>query len=87
MAGGRASTAAAMLAADCHVPFVRPPASLDGPAIDGTITITPLKAMALRLRFDHPLRLVLMAEPDRMAPEVYLSRLELWLRLLSVSGP
>lgn len=68
----------------------RPTTSVRSPspppdAGSGLVSIAPLKEVVRRIRADHPLRIVLQAEPDRMSREEYLRRLDLWLRLLTVA--
>ncbi len=44
--------------------------------------LRPLKASIQRLRADHPLRELILAEPDRMERAEYGAKAEVWYRLL-----
>jgi hypothetical protein len=50
------------------------------------VSIRPLKEFAEQLSPDHPLRVVLLSEPDTINAGDYCVKLEVWLRLLPVDG-
>jgi hypothetical protein len=57
-------------------PFAAPP--IDSGEV---ISLRSLKAFAQNLRPDHPLRIVLLGEPDEMSRSEYGSKLMGWVRL------
>ena len=52
----------------------------------GAVSIRPIKEFAQKLSPDHPLRIVLMGEPDEIGQGEYLVKLTVWLRLLPNDG-
>jgi hypothetical protein len=50
------------------------------------ISLRPLKEFVQQLNPDHPLRVVLMSEPDEMDRAEYCVKLTVWLRLLPNEG-
>jgi hypothetical protein len=52
----------------------------------GTVSLRPLKEFVRNLRPEHPLRLVLVGEPDEMDRGEYYVKLTIWLRLLPPDG-
>lgn len=51
----------------------------------GWVDLRPLKASIQRLRADHPLRELILAEEDRMRKTEYGAKAEVWYRLLRSS--
>ena len=49
---------------------------------DAPVSLRPLKEFVQRLSPDHPLRVVLMDEPDEIDRAEYCVKLTVWLRLL-----
>ena len=49
---------------------------------NGTISLRPMKEFVEKLSANHPLRIVLMSEPDEIGRSEYLVKLTVWLRLL-----
>jgi hypothetical protein len=47
-----------------------------------TVRLVPLKEFARKLRPDHPLRIVLVEEPDEMDAAEFCVKVSVWLRLL-----
>jgi len=62
-----------------------PPPARAGPW-DEMISLRPLKEFVQKLNPDHPLRVVLMAEPDEIDRDEYYVKLTVWLRLLPNEG-
>ncbi len=58
--------------------------SLGPPAHTRTVSLRRLKAIAERMGPRHPLRLVLLSEPDEVPWEEYASKSEIWFRLLTL---
>lgn len=53
------------------------------PTPQPSVSIERLKAFARnRLPTGHPLREVLLTERDKLAPEEFLAKMDIWLRLL-----
>jgi hypothetical protein len=50
------------------------------------VSLRPLKEFVQRLSPDHPLRVVLMEEPDEIDRTEYCVKLAIWLRLLPNEG-
>jgi len=46
------------------------------------VSLRPIKEVVRKLSPDHPLRMVLMGEPDTMDRGEYFVKLTVWLRLL-----
>lgn len=59
-----------------------PKMSVMTPMTDGMVDLTPLKAVVRRLPSRHPLRLVVLAEPDWISRRDYVAKAEVWCRLL-----
>jgi hypothetical protein len=53
---------------------------------NGKVSLRPIKEFVRSLRPDHPLRMVLMGEPDHINSSEYLVKLTAWLRLLQNHG-
>ena len=53
---------------------------------DALVSLRPLKEFVQRLSPDHPLRVVLMEEPDEIDRTEYCVKLAIWLRLLPNEG-
>ncbi len=70
-------------------PPLRPPGRhlYRRPRAGGTVSLRPIKEFVRALRPDHPLRLVLMGEPDEMDRGEYYVKLTIWLRLLPDAKP
>ncbi len=51
-----------------------------------TVSLRPIKEFVRNLRPDHPLRLVLVGEPDEMDRSEYYVKLTIWLRLLPLES-
>ena len=52
-----------------------------GPPDEDVISLLAIKSAIRGLRSDHPLRIVLMGEPDEMTRAEYASKLMGWVRL------
>lgn len=61
-----------------------PPPLLDVGRSDGKIETRPLKEIVRKLPRDHPLRVVILSEPDDMDLNEYFVKLTVWLRLLPI---
>lgn len=48
----------------------------------GPVSIRPIKEFVRALRPDHPLRTVLVGEPDQLSREEFYVKITIWLRLL-----
>ncbi len=53
---------------------------------NGAISLRPMKEFVAKLSANHPLRIVLMSEPDEIGRAEYLVKLTVWLRLLPNDG-
>ncbi len=63
------------------------PLSLRSPVPgNGSISLRPIKEFAQKLSANHPLRIVLMGEPDEIGRGEFLVKLTVWLRLLPNDG-
>lgn len=51
-----------------------------------TVRLLPLKEFARKLRPDHPLRVVLVEEPDEMDAAEFCVKVTIWLRLVLEPG-
>ena len=57
--------------------------SLSGtPSPNGKVATRPLKDIVRKLPPDHPLRVVVLSEPDEIDGDEYFVKLTIWLRLL-----
>jgi hypothetical protein len=59
----------------------RPPFPSFEIAPEEVISLRSLKSLAKNMRPDHPLRIVLLGEPDEMSRSEYGSKLMSWIRL------
>ena len=50
------------------------------------VDLRPLKGAVLELPADHPLRLVVLMEPDKLSREEYAGRLPTWFNLLKTQA-
>lgn len=62
--------------------FPRSPPSAPLPAKPEMISLRPVKEFVRNLKPGHPLRILIMGEPDDMTRSEYCSKLMGWLRLL-----
>jgi hypothetical protein len=70
--------AAVMESPSLQPPEVRPQAK--------TVSLRRLKGLAARMGPSHPLRVVLLSEPDEVPWEEYAAKSEIWFRLLTLKG-
>jgi hypothetical protein len=81
MARGETTTRAGALTSSSRSPS---PPQITG--ANGKVSLRPIKEFVRSLRPDHPLRTVLMGEPDHIDSSEYLVKLTVWLRLLPNDG-
>ena len=77
MAHGTSFTRESALTSSSRTPT--PPTRL--PA-NGKVAIRPIKDVARKLPPDHPLRVVILSEPDELDGDECFVKLTVWLRLL-----
>ncbi len=53
---------------------------------NGTVEITGLKSIGRTLPRDHPLRVTMEIEADKMEVNEFLAKIRSWLRLLSLES-
>jgi hypothetical protein len=73
--------------AGAHTIASRPPTPVQSSESDQAVSLRPIKEFVRNLRPDHPLRMVLVGEPDELDRREYYVKLTIWLRLLPLSGP
>ena len=60
----------------------RPPSLPVAPSPNGKVATGPLKDIVRKLPPNHPLRVVVLSEPDEIDGDEYFVKLTVWLRLL-----
>ena len=58
------------------------PSPVGAPLANGKVAIRPVKDVVRRLPPSHPLRVVVLSEPDELDGNEYFVKLSVWLRLL-----